>query len=344
MQNKAVFYLVDAIFTTEYLVCEQLINGIGCNFILICMEDHYTATALAGGTAGVSARLLSNPLDVLKIRFQLQEEAISKKCLQSKYTGVLQSFRTILHEEGLGAFWKGTVPGTWLYFVYGSVQFTCFDIVNRTLTGKVKNSSVCSFVSGCAGGAGATLVSYPLDILRTRLIGQGSHSNKYYKNLSSGIVMMYREAGIRAFYKGIVPTLIVIAPQSGINFGVYYFLRHLWQIITDYNRETDAILQGKKGIDSLVFGGVAGLTSKTIVLPLDIVKKRLQVQGFEEARRPFGKVSIVNGTIHAFSTIYSKEGILGFYKGAVPGLLKTSFATAIVFYVYEYMLNITKSQ
>ena len=41
---------------------------------------------------------------------------------------------------------------------------------------------------------------------------------------------------------------------------------------------------------NLICGGAAGLTAKTVIYPLDLVKKRLQVQGFEEARRSFGKV------------------------------------------------------
>lgn len=306
------------------------------------MKDH----VLAGGIAGISARLLSNPLDVLKIRFQLQEEAISRRSVLSKYTGITQSLKTILHEEGITAFWKGTIPGTWLYFIYGSVQFSCFELVNRTLTErfKIQSSSGCSFMSGCMGGAAATLVSYPLDVLRTRLVGQGSHSNKYYKNLTTGIVMMYRETSLRTFYRGVLPTLIVIVPQSGINFGTYHFLRNLWQTapLRDNPSSSDDILQGKKGLDSLVFGGVAGMTSKTIVLPFDIVKKRLQIQGFEKARKPFGRVTNLTGMMDAFSTIYVKEGLLGFYKGALPGVIKTSFATGIFFYVYEYTLHLAK--
>jgi solute carrier family 25 thiamine pyrophosphate transporter 19 len=41
-------------------------------------------------------------------------------------------------------------------------------------------------------------------------------------------------------------------------------------------------------------GSLAGLVAKVVVYPLDLSKKRLQVQGFEEARLHFGRVSPIS--------------------------------------------------
>ena len=66
--------------------------------------------AAAGAIAGCIARFLTGPLDVIKIRFQVQLEPIassgvkaSAEAAKSKYTGFAQAFGTILKEEGVQA-------------------------------------------------------------------------------------------------------------------------------------------------------------------------------------------------------------------------------------------------
>lgn len=63
--------------------------------------------AAAGALAGTVARLIVGPLDVVKIRFQVQVEPIRRAALQagatlpSHYTGFVNAFKTIVREEGI---------------------------------------------------------------------------------------------------------------------------------------------------------------------------------------------------------------------------------------------------
>jgi solute carrier family 25 (mitochondrial thiamine pyrophosphate transporter), member 19 len=68
-------------------------------------------------------------------------------------------------------------------------------------------------------------------------------------------------------------------------------------------------------VESLMCGFLAGAASKTIVYPLDVVKKRLQIQGFEEGRLSFGRFVRISGFRHALLETYRMEGIGGFFKG-----------------------------
>jgi hypothetical protein len=56
--------------------------------------------ATAGAVAGCVSRIVVGPLDVIKIRFQVQLEPIGGS-LTSKYKGLGNAFRTIVKEEGV---------------------------------------------------------------------------------------------------------------------------------------------------------------------------------------------------------------------------------------------------
>ncbi|XP_047403481.1 mitochondrial thiamine pyrophosphate carrier isoform X4 [Sciurus carolinensis] len=78
--------------------------------------------AVAGSVSGLITRALISPLDVIKIRFQLQVERLSRSDPNAKYHGILQAGRQILQEEGPTAFWKGHIPAQLLSIGYGTVQ------------------------------------------------------------------------------------------------------------------------------------------------------------------------------------------------------------------------------
>ncbi|KAF8064540.1 thiamine diphosphate carrier 2 [Scenedesmus sp. PABB004] len=143
--------------------------------------------AAAGALAGAVSRFMVGPLDVVKIRFQVQLEPIAAAARRgggaaggakapSHYTGFVNAFRTIVAEEGLRGLWTGTVPGLLLTIPYTAVQFVALQQCKETaarLGWDGRSSTAVSFASGALAGAAATVASYPFDLLRTTLAAQG---------------------------------------------------------------------------------------------------------------------------------------------------------------------------
>ncbi|KAL7883432.1 hypothetical protein SRHO_G00010900 [Serrasalmus rhombeus] len=287
--------------------------------------------ALAGSLAGAVTRAIISPLDVVKIRFQLQIERVSSRKPQGKYSSLLQASRCILTEEGLAAFWKGHIPAQLLSGCYGAVQFAIFEVLTEVVHKSTSYSSQMPGVHFLCGGlaaCSATIACQPLDTLRTRFAAQGEP--KVYRTLRHAVFTMYRQEGVFTFYRGLTPTLVAVFPYAGLQFFFYNVLKKL----AEYDGK-----KSKGGLQSLLSGGIAGVISKTLTYPFDLFKKRLQVGGFEEARVHFGQVRTYHGIVDCVIRISREEGLRGFFKGLSPSLLKAALSTGLTFFWYEFFTS-----
>lgn len=84
-------------------------------------------------------------------------------------------------------------------------------------------------------------------------------------------------------------------------------------------------------------GALAGLVSKCGVFPLDVVRRRLQVQGRHRTDYVIASIPEYSrkSVLACMKVIIQKEGALALYKGLVPGLVKVGPASAINFLVFE---------
>lgn len=70
-------------------------------------------------------------------------------------------------------------------------------------------------------------MTFPLDVLRTRFAGQGTP--RLYKGYSDLAVVLLKEGQqdggllgtFRPFFRGLAPSLVMVAPYIGLNFGLY---------------------------------------------------------------------------------------------------------------------------
>ena len=157
---------------------------------------------LAGGIAGVSARTLTSPLDVVKILAQVGTK--------DSRQGFLATFQNVYANEGLRAFWKGNWAACVRLFPYSAVQFATYTQCKLWLTDeKGRITPLNALVAGSVGGVTATVMTYPFDMIKTRLTTQHvAPSKRVYKGLWHAFPTIVKEEGSLALYKGISATLL----------------------------------------------------------------------------------------------------------------------------------------
>ncbi|XP_055348551.1 mitochondrial thiamine pyrophosphate carrier-like [Paramacrobiotus metropolitanus] len=299
---------------------------------------HYVY-GICGASAAFLSRFFTQPVDVCKIRFQLQIEPIRRGEIASKYQGLSQAVGLIVREEGVLALWKGLLAAQLLSTVYGLVQFGTFELLNRALwtlrwTDNPRDPFL-YFLCGSVSGVAATVAAQPLDVVRTRFVSQGRQ--KVYNSLWQSLTLLRRQEGLRGFYRGLVPAVIQIVPYNGASFAFYA------QFQSIYRRFSGNTSAHSDALESLTCGIFAGGVAKTLIYPLDVFKKRLQVQGFEEGRRGFGRMICVDSLRQCVGEMWRIEGLSGFYKGYSPSLIKAALATGINFYCYEQFLKLFRT-
>ena len=296
---------------------------------------------MAGAFAGMLSRVAVAPLDVIKIRMQVQVEPVGPRrgaLGAGKYRGIAQCARTILKEEGARGLWAGTVPALFLWVPYTAVQFAALGEFKRVAreNGGDPEKPPLAFAGGAVAGATATVVTYPFDVMRTVLAAQGSP--RVYESLPAAAAGILKSRGPAGLYAGVGVTLLEIVPASAIQFGVYALLRNIALAEDSQDpRIRDSTPRAVSPLANAACGFGAGSVARVIIHPLDVVKKRFQVAGLARSLRYGERVATAefSSFASAFGTILRKEGALGFYKGLTPGLIKSAPASAITFAAYE---------
>lgn len=231
----------------------------------------------------------------------------------------------LLRTEGVAALWKGNVPAEILYVLYGASQFTAYSELNRLLCTVQENARVALhpqlhlFVVGCGSGAVSTLVSYPFDLLRTRL---AASSSVEFLSMSKTASEIYQHHGVLGFFAGIRPSMLSIVASSGCFFCLYSLARDFARVVSArYNKQLYAV--------EAACGFMAGATSKAVTFPLDTIRKRLQVSENRSAWR-------------MLLSHFQLHGLRGFYRGFGVSLVKTAPTSAISVSAYEYALRMTE--
>ncbi|KAK6748275.1 hypothetical protein RB195_001107 [Necator americanus] len=194
--------------------------------------------------------------------------------------------------------------------MYGLVQFSSFEVLSREIGSRLPPNSAslrssADFVCGGLSGCLAMTAAMPLDVIRTRLVAQSG--NAVYRGTTHAILHIWKKEGVSGYFRGWIPSLAQIAPFTGVQFALYNLFIDLWPRLVEHHDSTG----------SLISGAMAGTVAKTILYPLDMVRHRLQMNGFE--RRGFGRTSDYRiGMLRTMVMVIRNESVYGLFKGLWP--------------------------
>ena len=178
------------------------------------------ARILAGGVAGASASALANPTDVVKVRLQADGRLALLNGTQPRYSGTVDAFVKVFREEGLVAFWRGTLPNVQRATFVNGAGIAAYDHSKQVavrLLGE-GDSLLARFVAALAGGVVTSLVGCPFDVLKTRMMNEAAGGNAKYSSTWSCLVATTRVEGFFALWKGLLPVYCRQAPFNLLNY------------------------------------------------------------------------------------------------------------------------------
>ena len=141
-----------------------------------------------------------------------------------------------------------------------------------------------------------------------------------------------RQEGLKGFYQGVNAAVGQVVPYMGLFFSTYETLRPaLAGLVLPF------------GSGDATAGIVAGICAKTGTFPLDLIRKRLQIQGPSRERYVGGRIPVYGkGVWTTGQAIIRREGWRGLYRGIGVGLIKSAPASAVTMWTYERALKSLK--
>eukprot|EP00834_Sanchytrium_tribonematis_P001288 NODE_30_length_37342_cov_0.449507.p15 type:complete len:286 gc:universal NODE_30_length_37342_cov_0.449507:3816-2959(-) len=182
--------------------------------------SNYAAYSVSAMSAGVCSTAITNPLWVIRTRFMVLRQD----------TSVFRAIQDIYQRESFYGFFRGLTPSL-LGTTHVAIQFPIYEFSKdyllhmKTRIGKkTQLNTLDIFLCSSIAKMSASCVTYPHEVIRTRLHTQTPiRGSKNYNGIRKMIIMVYREAGWRSFYRGMGTNLIRTVPASACTLITYEY-------------------------------------------------------------------------------------------------------------------------
>ncbi|XP_056646376.1 mitochondrial folate transporter/carrier [Diorhabda carinulata] len=283
---------------------------------------------LAGISGGTISTLILHPLDLMKIRFAVNDGRTSIP----QYSSLTSAFYTIIRQEGIRGLYRGVAPNVWgsgsawgFYFLFYN------SIKNWIQQGDTQYHLGPSLHMLAAAEAGilTLIVTNPIWVVKTRLCLQYgnedvylSRGGQFYHGMSDALVKIYRSEGIKGLYRGFVPGMF------GVTHGALQFMTYE-EMKAFYNRYRKLPHDNKLTTGEYIgFAAISKLIAAAATYPYQVIRARLQDQHHS-----------YNGTWDCIKKTWKYEKMGGFYKGLAPYLLHVTPNICLVMLIYEKFSN-----
>jgi solute carrier family 25 protein 34/35 len=287
-----------------------------------------------GALASCGAVTVSNPMEVIKTRFQLQGELQKRGIYVVQYRNLSHAFLTIARNEGIRGLQKGlllaypytiTMNGTRLGLYEKTKSFFSY------YTGFNRNGWFVGLSSGATTGILGSIVANPFFIAKTRMQSYSKanpvgHQHNYRGPIHA-LVSIFREEGFRGLFRGTKAGCIRISVASAVQ-------------LTTYDQSKAAVLwMGvKEGIHVHIGASiVSGIFLVLVLNPFDVITTRLYNQ---EVKHGVGM--LYQGWLDCVIKIWKTEGFIGFYKGLIPHYSRLAPHTILIFVLLEQLRKVAE--
>jgi solute carrier family 25 (mitochondrial folate transporter), member 32 len=305
---------------------------------------------ISGLTAGCVATLVVHPLDVVKTRMQLQRGGRGRGRGPSTPPSLdaISTMRSLTQtSQPLRALYRGLAPN----LVGNATAWASFFLLKARLEhgaqalrrqhqhqdqDQDQDQSQAEagllgpadyFVASGLAGMGVCVLTNPVWVLKTRMLSSDRGAAGAYPTMLSGAARLWRAEGWRGFYRGLGISLFGVS-HGAVQFAVYDPLKRVY--LGRHHRPTPGTDDGPVRMGNgatLLLSSVSKLVAGAATYPYQAIRSRMQTYDAEER---FGRG--IRGVIRS---TWTDEGLRGFYRGIVPGVVRVLPATWVTFLVYE---------
>lgn len=273
---------------------------------------------IRGSIAGITAGIITHPIDLIKVRMQIN---------QGKISSVSQVGYNIYKNEGVLSLYKGLSASVMRQGSFIGIKFGIYEIWKKNIK---KDNSNLNFPEKIAGGfvsgGFASVVSNPFDLSMVRMQADNNQPKHLRRNYTSGlnaISRIIREEGILTLWRGSSPTFARSCIITATQLGVYEEVKERL-IQTKYFNDGLATYT----LSSFICSVLSGLVSN----PFDIAKTRLMNMDSNK--------KVYRGTVHVMTSVVKNEGLLALTKGVKPAIMRQVPINLIRFSVVEFLKKV----
>lgn len=301
-----------------------------------------------GGIASIVAGCSTHPLDLIKVRMQLQGESNvqSLRPALAFQPGATSSIHVpprvgpitvgvrIVQQEGVAALFSGVSATMLRQTLYSTTRMGLYDILKQKWTKPETKGMPLSrkITAGLISGGIGAVVGNPADLSMVRMQADGRlppSQRRNYKSVVDAISCMVKQEGVTSLWRGssltVYRAMLVTASQ-----------------LASYDQFKEMILENgvmRDGLGTHVtasFG--AGFVAAVASNPVDVIKTRVMNMKVEAGKEPPYK-----GAMDCAVKTIKAEGPMALYKGFIPTISRQGPFTIVLFVTLERVRNLLKN-
>ncbi|KAI3747589.1 hypothetical protein L6452_10098 [Arctium lappa] len=294
-----------------------------------------------GGIASIVAGCSTHPLDLIKVRMQLQGENGHQstpgnnniKLSRPPRVGPIAVGMRIIQQDGATGLFSGVSATVLRQTLYSTTRMGLYDMMKNKWTDPETGNMLLWKKIGAgliAGGIGAC-VGNPADVSMVRMQADGRlppSQRRNYKSVVDALSHMAKNEGIGSLWRGSSLTvnraMLVTASQ-----------------LASYDQIKEMILDKgwmEDGLGTHVCASfAAGFIASVVTNPIDVIKTRVMNMKVEPGKAP----PYAGATDCAMKTI-KMEGPMALYKGFIPTISRQGPFTIVLFVTLEQVRKLLK--